>query len=89
MDCGLATNDWLLKFLGTKIHHLTSASLDHCQLWIVPNGLDVVVPAKPFCFEEMWFSDPGCSRVVEAVWSFNDMADPFMKVMRKVEKCGK
>lgn len=89
LDCGLATNDWLLKFLGTKIHHLSSDSLDHCPLWIVPDGLDVVVSTKPFHFKIMWLSDLGCSRVVKAVWSSNDMVDPSTKVMRKVEKCGK
>ena len=52
-------------------------------------GLDVVVSTKPFRFKEMWLFDPGCSRVVEAVWSSNDMVDPSTKVMRKVEKCGK
>ena len=52
-------------------------------------GLDVVLSTKPFRFEEMWFFDPSCSRVVEVVWSSNDMVDPSTKVMRKVEKCGK
>ena len=37
----------------------------------------------------MWLSDPGCSRVVEAVWSSDDMVDLSTKVMRKVEKGGK
>ena len=37
----------------------------------------------------MWLFDPGYSRVVEAVWSSNDMVNPSTKVMRKVEKCGK
>ena len=89
MDNGLATNDWLLKFLGTKIHHLSSDSSDHYPLWIVPDGLDVVVSTKLFRFKEMWLFDLGCSRVVEVIWSSNDMVDPSTKVMRKVEKCGK
>ena len=37
----------------------------------------------------MWLFDLGCSRVVEAIWSSNDMVNPSTKVMRKVEKCGK
>ena len=37
----------------------------------------------------MWLFDLGCSRVVEVIWSSNDMVDPSTKVMRKVEKCGK
>ena len=78
-----------MKFLGTKIHHLSFDSSDHYPLWIVLDGLDVVISTKPFHFEEMWLSDPGCSRVVEAVWSSDDMVDLSTKVMRKVEKGGK
>ena len=55
----------------------------------VLDGLDVVISTKPFHFKEMWLSNPGCSRVVEVVWSSNDMVDHSTKVMRKVEKCGK
>ena len=69
LDQGLATNKWLMKFSGTRVHHLTSDSLDHCPFWIVPNGLEVLSSTKPFHFEEMWLLDPGCSNVVEAVWS--------------------
>lgn len=31
-DRGLATNDWLTRFIGTRIHHLTLDSSDHYPL---------------------------------------------------------
>lgn len=67
LDRGLATNDWLMKFFGTRIHHIFFDSLDHCPLWIVLDGLEVATATKPFRFKEMWLSDPRCSNVVEAV----------------------
>ena len=89
LDRGLATNEWLMKFTGTQVHHLTSDSSDHCPPWIFPNSLEVVSSMKPFRFEEMWLSNPGCSNVVEAVWSSYGSIDPAIKVMKKIEKCGK
>ena len=50
LDRGLATNKWLMKFSGTRAHHLTSDSSNHCSLWIVPNSLEVVSSTKPFFF---------------------------------------
>lgn len=89
LDRGLANNDQLMKSTGTKIHHLPSDSFNHCPLWIVPNGMEVACFAKPFHFEEMWLSNWGCSDVVEAVWSSSEVIDPAIKVMSKIEKCGK
>jgi len=57
LDQGLANNYWLMKFVGTKVHHLPSDSSNHCPLWIVPNGMEVACFTKPFCFEEMWLSN--------------------------------
>lgn len=83
---GMATNDWLIKFPGTRIYHLTSNSSDQCPLWIIPDGLEVASPSKPFQFKEMWLSDLGCSNVVEAMWSSIGSVDPSVKVMKKIEK---
>lgn len=89
MDHGLATNDWLIKFSGTRIHHLSSDSSNHCPLCIVLDSLEVAIATIPFHFKELWLSDPGCSNVVEAVWSSSDNANLLVKIMRKIERCGK
>ena len=37
----------------------------------------------------MWMSDVGCSRTVEAVWR-EDSAEPWgIRIIKKVDKCGK
>ena len=40
LDHALASNDWLLRFAGTKVQHLTADSSDHYPLWINTVGLD-------------------------------------------------
>ena len=66
LDQGLATNDWFLKFLGTKIHHLHCYSSDHLLLFINLYGLEHPVKRKEFRFEEMWLSNDRCGETVEA-----------------------
>ena len=82
LDRALATNDWLLRFAGTKVHHLQADSSDHSPLWIDLAGL-------PFRFEEAWLSNHTCSEVVEASWEAREVDDPATKVMRKIERCGR
>ena len=89
LDRGLANNNWFLKFSSSKIHHLQFDSLDHYPLWIIPNSLEVPCITKPFRFQEMWLSDRDCSDNVEAVWYSNEVAYLAIKVIRKLEKCGK
>ena len=85
----MCTNDWLQQFGATKVFHLNSSTSDHIPIWIDPNGLDLPPLSSPCRFEEMWLSDKGCGRMVEAVWreEFNCAAE--VQVMRKIEKCGK
>ena len=89
MDRALCTNGWLQQFGATKVFHLNSSTSDHIPIWIVPNGLDPPPLSRPFRFEEMWLSNKGCGRTVEAVCrdEFNCAAE--VQVMRKIEKCGK
>ncbi|XP_075645287.1 uncharacterized protein LOC142616293 [Castanea sativa] len=90
LDRGLANNDWFLKFLGLKVHHLHSDTSDHSPLWITPDGLNLPSFAKPFRFEEMWLSDRGCSKIVEVVWCSDDeRSDVAVMVTNKIKKCGK
>ena len=52
-------------------------------------GLDFHTAPKLFRFEEMWLSDQGCSKIVEAVWYARGMDDPIFRIVHKIEKCGK
>ncbi|KAL0004760.1 hypothetical protein SO802_012321 [Lithocarpus litseifolius] len=89
LDRALCTNDWLQQFGATKVFHLKSSTSDHIPIWIVPNGLDPPPLSRPFRFEEMWLSDKGCGRTVEAVWRDDFNCEAEVQVIRKIEKCGK
>lgn len=45
--------------------------------------------SRPFRFKEMWLTDRGCDRKVEAVWRNHTPWDAEVQVMRKVVRCGK
>ena len=40
LDRCLANNDWLIKFTGSKVHHLHCSTSDHNPLWIVLDGIE-------------------------------------------------
>ena len=78
-----------MKFLGTKVHILSSDTSDHSPLWVVPDGLEQPWMVKPFRFEEMWLFDPGCANIIEVVWSPRFTTDPSVEVMSKITRLGK
>ena len=88
LDRGLATNDWFLKFPGTRVHHLRCDSSDHVPIHIVFSDLDHPRRKKLFRFEEMWLSNLGCSEIVEAVWErgFLNMGKGYCIEWRSVVK---
>ena len=88
LDRGLATNDWFLKFPGTRVHHLRCDSSDHVPIHIMFSGLDHPRRKKLFRFEEMWLSNLGCSEIVEAVWE-RGVSEYGEGILHRVEKCGK
>lgn len=79
----------MLRFVDSRVHHLPAISADHRPLWIVTKSLELPQIFKPFRYEEMWFSNKGCTKVVEAMWSSQECLDPNTIVIRKIEKCGK
>lgn len=69
LDQAFATNDWFLEFAGTLVHHLHSDTFDHSPLLIIPSSLAPQPPQKPFLFEEIWLTNNGCTKIVEATWN--------------------
>ena len=88
LDRALCTNEWLQQFGSTRVFHLNYCSSYHNPFWIFPNGMDPPPLSRPFRFKEMWLSDEGCGRVVEAVWHDQVQCDASHQVMKKVDKCG-
>lgn len=87
LDRAMATNDWFLMFLGTKVHHLDRIAFDHKALCITPEGMDYSFQ-KPFCFEHIWMTDKGCSETIEVVWSENSTYPWALRVIKKIDRCG-
>ena len=88
LDRGLATNDWFLKFPGTRVHHLRCDSSNHIPIHIVFSGLDPPKRKKVFWFEEMWLSNPGCFDTVQVVWNRCE-TELVGGILGRVEKCGR
>ena len=89
LDRGLANNKWLLWYGGTTVHHLTCSTLDHFPLFIVLEIVESTNPEKPFCFEEMWLAEKGCSDTVKQEWSKQGSRDIALGIVPKIESCGK
>ena len=43
LDHGFVTNDWLLQFVESKVHHLSCNTSDHSPLWMVPRNWKIFV----------------------------------------------
>lgn len=69
LNRGSATNNWFLKFLATRVHHLHCDSLNHSPLLINLSDLDHLPRKKNSRFEKMWLSDSRCAETVEASWN--------------------
>ena len=90
LDRCLATNEWLVRFGGSTVHHLNCSTSDHSPLWISPESLVVATSEKPFRFEEMWLAEKGCSDTVKTEWekSKYNINGP-SGIVKRIEDCGK
>ena len=89
LDRGLATDNWVSKFLGSRVHHLHYDSSGHSPLLINLLGLDSLPLKKTFRFEEMWLSDSRCGETVEVAQGSMENRYGVREIMMKIEKCGK
>ena len=48
LDHGLATNQWFMKFPGTRVHRLPCLSSDHFPLLINLISIEIPLYKKPF-----------------------------------------
>ena len=89
LDRILAKNEWLLRFGGSTVHHLTCNTSDHCPLLIILEMVEPANPEKSFCFEEMWLAKKGCSNIVKQEWSKQCSRNIALGIVPKIENCGK
>ena len=66
LDRSLANNEWLIRFGDSIVHHLNCSTSDHSPILILPEILDPANLEKPFCFEEMWVGNKGCTKTIKA-----------------------
>ena len=63
LDRGVATTDWLDKYLAAQVKVLECGSSDHKPLLIHPNRVPTKLK-KPWRFEQVWLEDDGCHDTV-------------------------
>ena len=70
LDRGVANYEWLAKFPIGRVTHLHCFTSDHRPILLALNvdGEHKKWCQKPFCFEAMWISDPGCRETITKAW---------------------
>lgn len=89
LDRSLANNEWLVRFGGSSVHHLTCSTSNHSSILILPKILVPVNPKKPFRCEEMWVGDKGCTNTIKTEWYKRGFALDGSGSVLKIEQCGK
>lgn len=85
LDKALATSNWLLGFLGTRVTHLLCHTLDHTPFLINLFGLEIPPRKRIFRFEEMWLSDSLYGETIKTSWLAPVRSRASIDVLMKVE----
>ena len=78
-----------MRFVGSRVFHLTCSSSDHVPILISLSGLIPPVWKKLFHFEQMWLSNSSCEDVVFSAWGSASGHGDGEDILRKVERCGR
>ena len=89
LDRGSATNNWFLKFPGSRVHHIRCDSSNHCPLYVTFSYLVPPTHKRLFHFEEMWLSHFGYEEIVHSAWYSTGCLEGNPNILAKVDKCGK
>ena len=86
LDRAVAINEWFSLFPDTQVHHIDITTSDHRPLLITSDGMECK-QQRPFRFEQMWMSEPGCGETIEAIWKKNCTEPVGDKVIKKIDTC--
>ena len=84
LDRCLVTNSWFMRFVGSRLFHLTCTSSDHVPILISLLGLIPPIWKKLFHFEQMWLSNSSCEKVVFSAWGSGSGHDDGGDILREV-----
>ena len=70
LDRGVATIEWILRFLTTRIHHLDCFHSNHKPVLLcMDSELNWFYrKSRPFQFDAMWLKDSTCEGVIRNSW---------------------
>ena len=69
LDRGVATMEWIAKFPTAQVERVNVSRLDHKCLWLDLSPLVLTRnKQRPFRFEEIWMTDPGCEETIKNAW---------------------
>ena len=70
LDRGVASVEWILRFLTARIHHLDDFHSDHKPLLLCSDFefKRFYRKGRPFCFEAMWLKYNSCEGVIWESW---------------------
>ena len=78
-----------MRFVSSRVFHLTCMSSDHVPILISLSGLIPPVRKKLFRFKQMWLSNSSCEDEVFSAWGSGSGHGDGGDILRKVERCGK
>lgn len=91
LDRGVANYEWLAKFLTGRVTHLHCFTSNHRPILLALNvdGEHQKWCRKPFRFEAMWISNPGCKETITKAWDCAPDGTPMFVASQKLRKCKK
>ena len=89
LDKGVANYDWLTKFPMSRVRHLNCLTSDHRHilLYLDVGGEHHKWHRKPFRFEAMWVTNPGCRDTISQAWSCSPGGTSMYDTAMKLKQC--
>lgn len=80
LDRLLVSPEWLSTFPHLQLSLLKRSLSDHCPLLTISSSQNWGL--RPFRFQNMWLSHPGCIKLVEEVWQQHESANLIEKLQQ-------
>lgn len=84
--------DWLFRFNQSTVTNIAQTSSNHLPVLLELNKFLPLTRRKQFCFENAWFCDPKCYRIIQSSWVRSEglgIRDRLQQCGAEVEKWGR